>query len=89
MKKTGVLAYNTFKVICLFTVISLKTVLHYMENAVNTNGRREKCPTESLWLYFFITWKRRKKKLFDINKYKVMNSIWFVSTAKKNYEKTL
>ena len=59
-----------------------------MENAVNTNGRREKFPAESL--YFFKHEKEERRSfLILINEFKVMNSIWFVSTAKKNYEKTL
>ena len=59
-----------------------------MENAVNTNGRREKVPVE---LRHLLNLKKKKEEAFFIlkNQFKVMNSIWFVSTAKENYEKTL
>ena len=59
-----------------------------MENAVNTNGRREKFPAESQ--YFFKHEKEERRSfLILINQFKVMNSIWFVSTSKKNHEQTL
>ena len=59
-----------------------------MENAVNTNERREKFPAESQ--YFFKHEKEERRSfLILISEFKVMNSIWFVSTAKKNHEKTL
>ena len=48
-----------------------------MENAVNTNGRREKFPAESQ--HFFKHEKEERRSFF-------MNSIWFVSTVKRNYE---
>ena len=37
-----------------------------MDNAVNTNGRREKFPAESQ--YFFKHENKKKEKAFDINK---------------------
>ena len=60
-----------------------------MENAVNTNGRREKFPAAESQ-YFFKHEKEERSKLFDINKLiDDENSIWFVSTANKIYEETL
>ena len=59
-----------------------------MENAVNTNGRRKKVPVE-LRHFFKHEKEERRSFIILINQFKVMDSIWFVSTAKKIYEKTL
>ena len=60
-----------------------------MENAVNTNRQRKKVPFELRHFFKHEKEERRSFLILIINKFKVMNSIWLVSTAKKIYEKTL
>ena len=60
----------------------IKDGFTFIENTVHQNGRREKFPAESQ--HFFKHEKEERRSfLILINEFKVMNSIWFVSTAKK------